>query len=230
MSSASHLKRKMKTKTSKSGERQYEVDGEWYSSVTTILSIIRKPGLEWWFKNNTKEETDEIGNIAKAVGQSVHAAIEYELKEEAYSLEDNTQQVFKSYGVELLDEYYTQVTNAFSGFANWYEDTDFKPQLIEEFVHNKQYKYAGTLDAIGKVGDEVVLLDFKTSKRMQPDYGLQLSAYAHAYTSTGNLPPNKLLVVRLDKLSDEGYYQEKEYKDEFDVFLNAVELYNWSKS
>jgi hypothetical protein len=65
-------------------------------------------------------------------------------------------------------------------FRNFLED--FKPdfELVEATVFNVTEGYAGTLDAVAKVGGRRFLFDWKTGKDIYPDVALQLAAYEHA--------------------------------------------------
>lgn len=59
---------------------------------------------------------------------------------------------------------------------------DFKPEieLAEATVFNVAEGYAGTLDAIVRIGGRSFLVDYKTGKDIYPDVALQLAAYEHA--------------------------------------------------
>ena len=52
--------------------RHYEIDGKLYPSVTTILSIIRKPYLERWRGEIGNEDADFIMEEAGGLGSEVH--------------------------------------------------------------------------------------------------------------------------------------------------------------
>ncbi len=59
---------------------------------------------------------------------------------------------------------------------------DFKPEfeLTEASVYNIKEGYAGTLDAIVRVGNRRLLVDYKTGKDIYADVALQLAAYERA--------------------------------------------------
>jgi len=61
---------------------------------------------------------------------------------------------------------------------------DWQPEFLaqEATIWSDQYRYAGSLDAIARIGDEVVVMDYKTTKSIYPEVGLQLSAYRFADT------------------------------------------------
>lgn len=53
-------------------------------------------------------------------------------------------------------------------------------ELTEATVYNPAESYAGTLDAICRIGGARLLIDYKTGKGIYPDVALQLAAYARA--------------------------------------------------
>lgn len=67
-----------------------------------------------------------------------------------------------------------------ASFRNFLDDfaPDFK--MSEATVYSPRESYAGTLDAIFRVGARTILCDYKTGKGIYPDVALQLAAYAHA--------------------------------------------------
>lgn len=67
-----------------------------------------------------------------------------------------------------------------ASFRNFLED--FKPdfQLVEATVYNIAEGYAGTLDAVARIGGRTFLFDWKTGKDIYPDVALQLAAYERA--------------------------------------------------
>jgi hypothetical protein len=52
--------------------------------------------------------------------------------------------------------------------------------MSEATVYSPAESYAGTLDAVVKIGGRTLLVDYKTGKDIYPDVALQLAAYAHA--------------------------------------------------
>lgn len=65
-------------------------------------------------------------------------------------------------------------------------------EMTEATVFNVRESYAGTLDAIVRMGGRRLLLDWKTGKDIYPEVSLQLAAYAHAegvYLAPGQIVP-----------------------------------------
>ena len=66
------------------------------------------------------------------------------------------------------------------GLASLLDDFGIQPLLTEVSVGNRKFWYAGRLDVIGTINGETWLLDFKTSKGVYGETGLQTAAYAKA--------------------------------------------------
>ena len=58
-----------------------------YPSVTAVLNVLRKPALEWWFKNNTAEFCDAESNKGKEIGSLVHKIIQQHIENEEIEFE-----------------------------------------------------------------------------------------------------------------------------------------------
>ncbi|MDO5644943.1 MAG: hypothetical protein Q4G21_04525 [Dermabacter sp.] len=78
------------------------------------------------------------------------------------------------------------------GYAGFLED--FQPEFleIEQTVVNQSVGYAGTTDAIVKIGNTILSADIKTSKKVRGDYALQGVAVVraeHLLDNDGTLRP-----------------------------------------
>ncbi len=95
--------------------------------------------------------------------------------------------------------------------------------------------YAGTLDAIVKIGNKVFLLDWKTSKAIYPDYRMQAEAYYQAVLKMKelNVKVDGMMLVQLDKELDFNY---EDHVMEFETngirnygFIGLLNYFRWSK-
>jgi hypothetical protein len=107
----------------------------------------------------------------------------------------------------------------------------YAPEAIETELTVFGPDYAGTGDLWCNVGDEVWLLDFKTSKAIYPEAALQLAAlWAATLTADGEPAPNtpdaQAWVVRIgaDK------FEMKQVRDlhaNYAAFRSALSLWHW---
>ena len=183
-------------------------------SVTTVLNILSKgPFFEKWLASKTAEESKQLTDTAADLGTRVHALIEDFIN---IKLGTSLGETIKAKEDEIL---------TYKAFLQWHGK--YQPGYLksELFLYSKKHKYAGTTDFIAMIDGEVCLVDIKTSARCYDTMGLQLSAYAHAYTEMTGVKVDKLFILRLDKIT--GKYQWKEYKNEFKVFESVLKVFNW---
>ena len=64
--------------------------------VTHVLSILRKLGLEAWFRRNTKKFCDAESKRSKEIGTLVHEVIQKHIEKEKISFETEYPQEVKN--------------------------------------------------------------------------------------------------------------------------------------
>jgi hypothetical protein len=109
-------------------------------------------------------------------------------------------------------------------YRRFKQESGFVPQRIEEIVYNQKCNYIGTFDRIGFINDKYSLVDFKTGVTDPKCVGPQTAAYVEA---TGLNPKRYAL-----KLNKDGTYKlvPLTNKLDFQIFLNALNIYNWRQS
>lgn len=112
------------------------------------------------------------------------------------------------------------------GWKKFLDESGFQILRIERRVYHERYRYAGTLDRQGILGDDPWIIDIKTVSQLSPVTGLQTAAYADpAHEDKRTKAPRRGAV----QLRPDGTYRLKEYREQTDfaVFLAALNLYNW---
>lgn len=105
-------------------------------------------------------------------------------------------------------------------------DFGFAPTHIEHRLYHPRLMYAGTIDRVGLIRDQVSILDIKTSAKLGPAVGVQLAAYQRAYEATTNEEvPGRFAV----QLADDGTYRVVEYTNPLDweAFRGCLALHKW---
>lgn len=75
----------------------------------------------------------------------------------------------------------TALAGHVEGYARWLEDWQPEPILTETTVYNLTHGYAGSFDLLAQIGDDVWLLDVKTTRSgVYGDVAYQLAAYVNA--------------------------------------------------
>jgi len=150
--------------------RYYQRNGDYYPSVTYVLSHYPKGKF---FEDCLKKvgyASEHIVKKASAEGTQVHEMIESYLNGEELK--------FLEHGIPM---YPTLVWQMFLRFVDWWEE--YNPTLIEAEVHlfSDKLRIAGTCDLVCEIGDELWIIDFKTSNNLQTTYDLQTAIYAQCF-------------------------------------------------
>ena len=168
-------------------DRYYEIDGLSLPSVTTILKIHNNPALNRWASNLGTELSEQYKEETAEIGKQIHSYVAGFIKGIAISqLEWNT-----------LSE---EIKNGIRAYERFRLQVKFEGMETEKMVYSVKYKFAGTLDAIGKIGKDKILVDFKTGERFYPSMFAQVTAYYKAHCEmTENPRIKELLVVNLNR-------------------------------
>ena len=218
--------------------RDYDND---YPSVTTVLSVLRNIPLEYWFKSNTLEYINRESGKGRTIGTDIHKSIEnYILTGQA----------------TVETQYPDEVTCALHSFIKFRKERpDIEMTWSEQALTHPRYFYNGTIDCIGKIGEKIIVLDWKSSKcsdKDKPDiydsYKTQVAAYVSLYNyskvtredagfnwcmAENNRPTVReaiIVAIAKDKVAYNLYEMDSdEINDCFnEVFLPALKIYNYT--
>lgn len=188
-------------------KHEYTLDGNKIPSVTHIL---QKTGFY-----NFEGAKPEIVEAAADFGKCAHKGAEL------YDQNDLDERTLAG----PLKPY----LNSWKRFR---EDTGFVPIAIEKLVYSKKYRYAGTLDRAGTIGNAITVVEIKSTAQIDPVSAIQAEAYLEAYNEDKPLKEKatKRMVVQLCpdgmyRLLDNKYYG----KNDFSIFLAALTIYNYQR-
>lgn len=123
--------------------------------------------------------------------------------------------------------------NCINAFKKWARNVKPEWLMTEEKIYyhdgNNIHNFAGTVDAVAKIGGKVCVIDFKTSKKIYKPYYLQVVAYQYALREMYGWPRDaKGIILRLDK--ETGEYQEKRFDPTgyIDTFFHCLDIKRWS--
>lgn len=174
--------------------------GKAYARVSTVIS---KEG-----------QFDHIPPLVLAnkarIGSEVHEAIEADIED--------------SFPVLTAD-----CIGYYNSYVAWKDETN--PQFIisEERFFCDKLMITGKIDVIAKIGQENVLLDFKTSVQESPSWILQGHLYHYLLTQAEYNISKKMIFVKLDKKGKEAKVFEYIYNiTTFDLCINLIEEF-WKK-
>lgn len=235
-------------------------DGKFLAGVTSILDVvISKPYLMAWSTKENYLYMKENWDIEKTYTPEEKEQLLLEAKV-AYKNKSNKAKDTGSDGHEWLENYVKakirkeklpevpkDIERPVKAFLKWEKENS--PQWIasEARVFSSSHEYAGTLDAIVKINNKLVLIDFKFANQISSEYYLQTAAYQNALEEFG-IKVDRRLIIRLPKTEMLNVWNKRTHKTEekenllearyvptdyeFDkkVFLCARDIYKWVNS
>ncbi|MEK7092034.1 MAG: hypothetical protein AAB907_00255 [Patescibacteria group bacterium] len=178
--------------------------GVFVSSTTILTAYPQSEQLVKWIADHGFHESREIRDSAGREGINIHKACDW--------LEE---------GKKLYSENYsTKEWHKISTFVSWFKE--YSPILItKEFsIFSETGRYAGTLDRIYNISNEITLLDFKSSSSVHPHFPLQFSSYAHAIEENTDLEIVQTAALQLGSKNKDGYrfVIYPDWRDHYKVF------------
>jgi len=162
-----------------------EEKGLYLPSVTTVLSMVSKPGIDKWRKRVGEEAADRKCLHASTRGTRLHTVHEYYLN---------------NIDVSTLKEYQVPLIKLmFSGSRTKLDQHVDVIYQQETQMFSERLGVAGTVDLICEFDGELAVVDFKTSEKVKPEkylenYFVQLSAYWAMFSEKTGCVPKKLVV------------------------------------
>ncbi len=180
----------------------YTLGARQLPSVTQILDVLDS---EW------KDYVDPVAlEEAKIRGRHIHRMVELDVRGD-------------------LDE--ATVAPSYQGYLRQWRkflaETQYKPLVAEQQVYHDEHGYAGTLDQVGMMGSQFLLLDLKTGV-IPRTVGLQTAAYLVAGQRLQRVPfraQRAVLQLREDT------YRFKAIDSQLSIdmadFTAAIRIYHW---
>lgn len=223
----------------------YWLDGKRITGVTTLLGQgLPKPAIPYWAAKSVAEfvfDNEDKVNTLREMGRgpAVDALkkVPWEKRDEAAvkgtDVHDLAEKLIHGEDVEVPDHLLGYVT----GYRDWLDEFDVVPLLTEKPCASRQWQYGGKFDAIVKMGrgplaGRKLLVDWKTSKGVYGETGLQTAAYA----STEFYAPDKDTEIPMPEVDGTGvvhitengstYYQlandRADIAEQFKVFTHIA--------
>ena len=185
------------------GSRVYETpDGNFYPSITTVLSVRNKKGLHEWRKRVGDDVANYVARTSAARGTAVHHMCEDYLNNEDMSEHEKKFLPYCLFG-QLQKKVLHKIDNI---------------RAQECGLYSNKYKVAGRVDCIAEYEGKLSIIDFKTSSKERnnewnENYYIQASAYAEMFEERTGVEINQIciLVVTEDGAVQEFVKDKKEY-------------------
>ena len=159
-------------------------EGNSYPSVTSVLSLQSKEGIEKWKQRIGKEEAEKQSYRAATRGTYMHEIIEYYLKN------DYDPNNYRDHPLSQM--LFGMCKNTLSRINNIH--------MQEAPLYSNKLKIAGRVDCIAEFDGVLSIIDFKTSKKEKEEryilnYFVQESAYAAMYYERTRTPVKQLVTI-----------------------------------
>ena len=174
------------TRVQEDGKRYYQTpEGQKYPSVTTVTGLLSRDHIKLWRKRVGEETANKITKQATTRGTRMHNIFEQYLRAEEPIFFDNIMESSMFEAVQpVLDE--------------------IIPIALEAGMWSDSLQMAGQVDCVGVWGDELAIIDFKTSSKPKEEYMAdgwfhQMTAYAIMVEElTGEVIDRIVAVVGVD--------------------------------
>lgn len=213
--SLEYVAKKLGTYESTQGKPPFTVD------TKEIHSWLEEAADNW---NESKETT---------IGSLVHRVFEAEVKFRAGIGPKPTLPIvldpitMPGYTQEMIDCANLSVN---AGLA-FLDEHKVEPFLLERPLWSPSTGVVGTPDFIGKIDGELCVADWKTSKKIYPEYRLQLAKLVQMYEEEFKVLP--LIRWAINTRKDGGLEHEKYGVDSYQNDLNSYDacttLYHWDR-
>jgi genome maintenance exonuclease 1 len=170
--------------TTPAGRFYYPPSGEKFPSVTTVLGVQDKSGLEAWRKRVGEEEAKRISIQAANRGSDVHLIAENYLNN------------LKDYGKGRMPVN-VMTFNTLKPILDSRVDNIY---FQEAPLYSRKIKTAGRVDLIAEFDGKLSIIDFKTSKKLKEakwieGYFMQESFYAAAFYELTQIPIKQIVTL-----------------------------------
>ena len=208
------------------GSRHYDVDGDKYVSVTSILSSTKD-----------QKDIDALNKWKKDLGYAAAAAVSKQSSERGTSMHSWVEAILllRANG-ELLDE-----VNLPKKMAETIIENGINNKISEVYgceavlYYDGKYKFAGTADAIVNTSDnKIKILDFKQSNKPKKreysvisEYGMQLALYSIAHDNMfgTNITSTEILMCTPNLIFQNFEFKGEEFQSLKEQAMNRVEQY-----
>ena len=137
-------------------------------SVTTIIGRFKESGglLYWANQQGLEGKTlDQARAEVTTPGTLAHKAVEDHIN-------GRPETALRGAG-----EVTEKARNAYAAYLHWEAMNRITFRHTEVSLASEQHAFGGTLDAVGMIGNELILLDWKCANAVYADYLYQLAAY-----------------------------------------------------
>jgi genome maintenance exonuclease 1 len=196
--------------TTKAGIRFYDVNGEFYPSITTCIGKQRskQKGLQDWRNRVGEDAAKHISRTAAIRGTAFHTLCEEYVN--GNDIEHLKSKHFLAW--HMFGELKSHINTHLDGVV-----------LQETTMYSDEYKVAGRSDLIAEWDGKLSIVDYKTTTKMKKpewiqDYFVQCTAYAKMFEEHTGYPVDDLVIAMV---AEDG--QVELFKSKTELHLGRLE-------
>lgn len=197
-------------------------DGTKVPGTTTIIGRFKESGglIHWaWNLGMEGKNYRDVRDNAADIGTLVHDRVEKFIKGEEWNPPEGT-------STEALEK----VASGFNAYRSWQDQSKLEVIETEMQLVSETYRFGGTPDAIGRLGNALVLLDWKSSNAVYGDYLVQLAAYGHLLQEVRNVEIVGYHLCRFSKEhGDFSHHYYQDLSEAWRAFVLMRELFDIDK-
>jgi hypothetical protein len=167
---------------------RYFLDGRPIPGVTTLIGKgYPKPQLTYWsakmvaeFVADQPEQVDALRQMGRGPMIAALKGVPWQKRDEAAVRGTDVHTIAEAVIHGEPVDVPAHLVDHVQGYTRWLDAHDVQPILTERQCANRRWWYAGTFDAIVRIGDETWLVDWKTSSGVYGETAMQTAAYAGA--------------------------------------------------
>jgi hypothetical protein len=221
--------------------------GPW-PGVTTVIDVLDRPALVTWKRRQVALAAVESAErlVEDRARGDADAAVAYLLRrrDEGTNGRDRGTRIHETLESLMRRQQPTihpDDAGAIEGVRTWLNENRVVPLEVEAYLIHETLGYGGTCDLIARLGDEIYLLDWKTSGsvadrrgKLYREHRLQLAAYVWAEFIARPGDPSRHPIPPITKagivhVTDHGtrLYPVDLTEEDWIAFRACLRLYQW---
>jgi hypothetical protein len=201
-------------------------DGSRVPGTTTIIGRFKDSGglIHWaWEQGRDGFDYRASRDSAADAGTLGHYLVEQHIK--GISVDDAIREFNETVDTKEMDRTVAdRAIKAFHSYLAWESMTKLKIVEQEMLLVSEKYRFGGTPDAVGEIGGELCLLDWKTGNALYRDALIQVAAYKQLWDENNSERPitGGFHICRFSK--DHGDFVHAHYDELDDAWRQFVLL------
>lgn len=188
------------TDTTLESGRTYHTSKGDFPSITTVLGMLSKQGIQDWRKKVGEAEANRITKQASTRGTAVH-----QLAEDYINNKPDWKEAGNVFELSTFNQLRPILDRNLDNI--WYQEAP---------LYSERFKMAGRVDCIGEWKGELAIIDFKTARKPKKyewitNYFMQAAFYSAAFYERTGIPIKHSVIAISPDGSDPQIFEEETF-------------------